>query len=163
MMLYLDTCALVKLYVDEALSQELSAALDEAEAVATFLLAYAEARAAFARARRETRLSSHTYRHIVDAFEEDWPRYIAVEVTDRLVKSAGNLGGSRALCGYDALHLASALSLPERVHSSLMFVAFDRELNIAAKRRSASHSSSRSVRRRLDTSRFSECVSDTLR
>jgi hypothetical protein len=80
------------------------------------------------------RLSSHAYRHLVDAFEEDWPHYIAVEVTDRIVKSAGNLAASRALHGYDALHLASALSLPERVHSSLMFVAFDRRLNIAAKR-----------------------------
>ena len=39
MMLYLDTSALVKLYVDEPLSQELSAAVDEAEAVATSLLA----------------------------------------------------------------------------------------------------------------------------
>ena len=38
MMLYLDTSALVKLYVDEPLAQELSAAVDEAEAVATSLL-----------------------------------------------------------------------------------------------------------------------------
>ena len=134
MMLYLDTSALVKLYVDEPLSQELSAAVDESEAVATSLLAYAEAMAAFARARREARLSPHGYRHIVDAFEEDWPRYIVVEVTDRLVKNAGNLAVSRALRGYDALHLASALSLRERVPSAVMFVAFDRELNIAAKR-----------------------------
>lgn len=134
MMLYLDTSALVKLYVDEPLSQELSAAVDESEAVATSLLAYAEAMAAFARARRDARLSPHGYRHIVDAFEEDWPRYIVVEVTDRLVKSAGNLAASRALRGYDALHLASALSLRERVPSAVMFVAFDRELNIAAKR-----------------------------
>lgn len=134
MMLYLDASALVKLYVDEPLSQELSAAVDEAEAVATSLLAYAETMAAFARARREGRLSPHGYRHIVDAFEEDWPCYIAVEVTDRLVKSAGTLAASRALRGYDALHLASALSLRERVPSAVMFVAFDRELNIAAKR-----------------------------
>ena len=48
MMLYLDTSALVKLFVDEPLSQELSVAVDEAEAIATSLLAYAEARAAFA-------------------------------------------------------------------------------------------------------------------
>lgn len=134
MMLYLDTSALVKLYVAEPLSQELSAAVDEAEAVATSLLAYAEAMAAFARARREARLSLHGYRHIVDAFEEDWPRYIAVEVTDRLVKNAGHLAVSRALRGYDALHLASALSLHERVSSLMMFMAFDRELSIAAKR-----------------------------
>jgi predicted nucleic acid-binding protein len=45
MMLYLDTSASVKLYVDEPMSQELSAAVGEAEAVATSLLAYAEAMA----------------------------------------------------------------------------------------------------------------------
>jgi uncharacterized protein len=123
MMLYLDTSALVKLYVDEPLSQELSAAVDEAETVATSLLAYAEARAAFARARREARFSPHAYRHIVDAFEEDWPRYITVEVTDQIVKHAGNLAATRALRGYD-----------ERISLSVMFLAFDRELSVAAKR-----------------------------
>ena len=45
MMLYLDTSALVKLYVDEPRSQELSAAVDKSEAVATSLFAYAEAMA----------------------------------------------------------------------------------------------------------------------
>jgi len=61
MMLYLDTSALVKLYVDEPMSRDLAIAVDEAEAIATSLLAYAEARAAFARARREARLSAHAY------------------------------------------------------------------------------------------------------
>jgi hypothetical protein len=56
---------------------------------------------------------------------------MTVEVTDRLVKRAGDLAVSR---GYDALHVASALSLHERVPSSVMFLAFDRELSIAAKR-----------------------------
>lgn len=136
MMLYVDTSALVKLYVEEPLSQELSYAVDEAEAVATSLLAYTEAIAAFARARREVRLSPQEYRRVVDAFEEDWSRYITVEVTDRLVKTAGHLAASRALRGYDALHLASALTLRERVPSSMMFVAFDRALSVAAKRES---------------------------
>lgn len=136
MMLYVDTSALVKLYVEEPLSQELSYAVDEAEAVATSLLAYTEAMAAFARARREVRLSPQEYRRVVDAFEEDWSRYITVEVTDRLVKTAGHLAASRALRGYDALHLASALTLRERVPSSMMFVAFDRALSVAAKRES---------------------------
>lgn len=136
MMLYVDTSALVKLYVEEPLSQELSYAVDEAEAVATSLLAYTEAIAAFARARREVRLSPQEYRRVVDAFEEDWSRYITVEVTDRLVKTAGHLAASRTLRGYDALHLASALTLRERVPSSMMFVAFDRALSVAAKRES---------------------------
>lgn len=135
MMLYLDTRALVKLYVDEPTSQELTSALDNTEAVATSLLAYTEARAAFARARREARLSAQAYRQVVETFNKDWPRYITVEITDRLVKDAGELAAHRALRGYDALHLASALVLREQI-SSVTFLAFDRELNAAAKRES---------------------------
>jgi predicted nucleic acid-binding protein len=70
----------------------------------------------------------------VDAFAEDWSRYVAVEVTDRLVKEAGDLAVHRALRWYDALHLASALSLRERVSSAVTFLAFDRTLTVAAKR-----------------------------
>lgn len=68
MILYLDTSALVKLYVEEPLSQELTVAVTEAEAVATSLIAYTESRAAFARARREARLSLPVYRRIVETF-----------------------------------------------------------------------------------------------
>ena len=134
MILYLDTSALVKLYVEEPLSQELTEAVDKAEAVATSLIAYTETRAAFARARREARFSAQTYRRIVGEFVEDWPRYIAIEVTDPLVKDAGDLADSRALRGYDALHLASVLNLCQQVTASVTFLAFDRALSLAAKR-----------------------------
>ena len=133
-MLYLDTSALVKLYVDEPMSQELAVAVDEADAIATSLLAHAEARTAFARARREARLSQHAYRQCVEAFAEDWPRYIIVEVTDRLVKEAGELAAHRGLRGYDAVHLASALTLRERVSLEVMFLAFDHALMVVARR-----------------------------
>src|SRR5574338_1356415 len=81
-------------------------------------------------ARREARLSAQGYRHVVEAFVEDWTRYIAVQVTDRLVKDAGDLAAHRVLRGYDALHLASALVLREQI-SSIIFLAFDRELMAA--------------------------------
>ncbi len=134
MILYLDTSALVKLYVEEPLSQKLTVAVAESEAVATSLIAYTEARASFARARREARLPIQIYRRIVEAFSEDWPRYIAVAVTDRLVKDAGDLAANRALRGYDALHLAAALSLSQQVTAPVTFLAFDRALSLAAKR-----------------------------
>jgi predicted nucleic acid-binding protein len=125
---------LVKLYVDEPMSQELAVAVDEAEAVATSLLACAEARAAFARARCEARLSVQAYRQVVEAFVEDWDRYVVIEVTDRLVKDAGELAAHRALRGYDALHLASALVLRDQVSSGVTFLASDHELMRAARR-----------------------------
>lgn len=134
MMLYLDTSALVKLYVDEPMSQELAVAVEEAEAVATSLLAYAEARAAFACARREARLSAQASRQVVEAFVEDWGRYVVIEVTDRLVMDAGELATHRALRGYDALHVASALTLREQAPSGVTFLAFDHELIRSARR-----------------------------
>ena len=82
MMLYLDTSALVKLYVDETKSEAVQHAVRQADAVATSLLAYTEARAAFARSRRERRFTSQVYSRIVSAFEEDWNRYVVIEVTD---------------------------------------------------------------------------------
>ena len=134
MILYLDTSALVKLYVEEPLSQELTEAVAEAEAVATSLIAYTESRAALARARRESRLSTQAYRRIVGEFVEDWPRYITIAVTDPLVKDAGDLADRRALRGYDALQLASVLNLCQQVTVSVTFLAFDRTLSLAAKR-----------------------------
>ena len=134
MILYLDTSALVKLYVEEPLSQELTVAVADAEAVATSLVAYVESRAAFARARREARLSAQIYRRIEEAFATDWPRYISIEVTDLLVKDAGDLAVTRSLRGYDALHLASAVSLRQQVNTSVTFLAFGRALSLAAKR-----------------------------
>ena len=133
MMLYLDTSALVKLYVDETKSEAVQHAVRQADAVATSLLAYTEARAAFARSRRERRFTSQVYSRIVSAFEEDWNRYVVIEVTDALVKAAGLLAESRALRGYDALHLASALNLQNRATVSVSFMAFDRQLMTAAK------------------------------
>jgi predicted nucleic acid-binding protein len=133
MMLYLDTSALVKLYVDEPKSEAVKKSVGQADAVATSLLAYAEARAAFARASREGKFAPQVYRRIIGAFEEDWNRYVAVEVTDILVKAAGRLAESRALRGYDALHLASALSLQNQASVPVTFMAFDRQLMTAAK------------------------------
>lgn len=134
MMLYLDTSAMVKLYVEESMSSEVVAAVEEAEAVATSLIGYAEARAAFARARREARLSAQAYRHVVQEFIEDWNRFVVIEVTDQVVKHAGDLAAQRALRGFDALHLASALNLRDRLATPVTFLAFDQELTLAAKR-----------------------------
>jgi len=51
--LYLDTSALVKLYVQEVGSADVNDWLKDADAAATSWVAYAEARAAFARGLRE--------------------------------------------------------------------------------------------------------------
>jgi len=48
-------------------------------------------------------------------FDRDWRRYVRIPVTSRLVRLAGELAERHALKGYDAVHLASAVTLREKV------------------------------------------------
>jgi uncharacterized protein with PIN domain len=56
-MLYLDTSVLVKIYVEEDGSITIREQVNNARFVATSMIAYVEARAAFARRRRERKLA----------------------------------------------------------------------------------------------------------
>ena len=131
MILYLDTSALVKLYVEEAGSAEVATWVDEATVVATSRVAYAEARAAFARQRREGGFTAGLWRKAVAILDDDWGRYAIVEVSDGVVRMAGRLADRHALRGFDAIHLAAALELrPTR--DQIRFGCFDERLSLAA-------------------------------
>ena len=91
MILYLDTSALVKLYVEEAESTTIAAAVERAAAVATARITYVEARAALARYARAGGLAPGELRRVVRQFDEEWAQYSVVEVTDALVRRAGAL------------------------------------------------------------------------
>ncbi len=134
MILYLDTSALVKMYVEEVGSADVRNKSGQAEGIATSRIAYAEARAALARKYREGGLSGSDYRLVVEELDQDWANYFAVEVSDSLVKSAGRLAEKYALRGADAIHLASAVILAKEVGRSLMFACFDGQLSSAARK-----------------------------
>jgi len=108
--LYLDTSSLVKLYVSEMESGTVRELVDTAEVAASSRLAYVEARAAFARKRREHGVTPKDYQNIVQDFDRDWESYFLVDVADALVKTAGHLAEKHALRGYDAIHLSSAVT-----------------------------------------------------
>jgi predicted nucleic acid-binding protein len=107
--LYLDTSSLVKLYVDEVGSGDVQRLVELAEIVTTSAVAYPEARAAFARRRRERSLTPAAFRRAKGAFEVDWPRVLSLNVSGPLARSAGDLAERHRLRGFDALHLASYL------------------------------------------------------
>lgn len=133
MILYLDTSAVVKLYVEEEGSDKVKAALEQARVVATSLIGHTEVRAAFARAKREARLHAKEHRQVLEDFDRDWGCYFILEVTEGLVRRAGVLAESHALRAYDALHLASALTLLDRAQTAITFLCFDQELEAAAR------------------------------
>lgn len=133
MILYVDTSALVKLYVEEAGTTEVVARVRQATAVVTARVTYAEARAAFARHRREGALRATDLRRVVRELDAEWGSYGVVEVSDPVVRRAGALAERHALRGYDAVQLAAALDV-RRAGGDVQFVAFDARLCRAARR-----------------------------
>jgi predicted nucleic acid-binding protein len=121
---YFETSAIVKLVIAEEGSQEAGAVWDASDVAITNRLAYAEARAALAAARRSRRLSSEALSDAKSALEGRFAELDLIEATDEVVRSAGDLAEDHALPGFDAIHLASALALGAEV----ILVTWDRDL-----------------------------------
>ena len=134
MIVYLDTSSLVKLYVEEDESSKVDVLVKSSEVTATSLLAYAEARAAFARRFREKAFTTDEYNRLKEFFDKDWSRYLILSVTGDMIRLAGDLAEKHALRGFDSIHLASALTLRQELSSPIVFSCFDDNLQKASER-----------------------------
>ncbi len=133
MILYLETSSLVKLYVREKDSEAVRACVEASEAVATSVLAYAEARAAFARKLREQGITRDAHGAVKRALDADWPSFFVLNVTAGTARAAGDLAEKHGLRGFDALHLASAVELRTAGVADLRFSSADDRLRAAAR------------------------------
>ena len=137
MTVYLDTSNLVKLYVDEPDAAEVQQSVTEADVVATSVLAYAEARAAFARRRREKLMTSTEARLAFQQLDADWPRFLVIVLGDELARAAGRLADVHGVRGCDAVHLASFEALLTRCDGepdeNVQFSCADDRLSRAAR------------------------------
>ncbi len=131
LILYLDTSALIKLYIDKQNCDAVRAAVSEAELSFISMVGYPEARAALARKRREDNLADDEYAAAVSNLDDDWSAFSRLIVYDELARFAGETAQRYTLRRFDAMHLASALYAAVR-HSDLEFLAFDDRLNAAA-------------------------------
>ena len=132
MILYLDTSALVKLYVREAYSLSVRAWVDTATVVATAEVAYVEVLSALARRLRDGTLDEPAYEGAVAAVERDWAQLLVLGL-ERL--RAGQLVGRHRLRAFDAVHVAAAMSLADRVAPEpVRFASFDLGQQEAARR-----------------------------
>jgi predicted nucleic acid-binding protein len=132
MLLYLDTSSLVKLYVEEEDSPEIEALVKDSEVAATSIIAYAEARAAFARRFREKAFSKTAHNRIKKFLDEDWTRYFILNITEEIIRLAGDFAEKHALRGFDSIHLASASFFRQNISASVIFSCSDAKLLAAA-------------------------------
>jgi len=132
MILYLDTSALLKRYFKECGSAEVISQWKKADAITTSMVAYAETMAAVFRKKRETDSSPSLFKKILNSFHKDWESFILVEVTNALNEKIDKLLESYVLRGFDAIHLASALTIHQTIPEDLIFACYDQRLLQAA-------------------------------
>lgn len=136
MILYLDTSALIKVYIDESGSDLVASWLARTEETATSVVAYAEAYSAFRRAfRMEKRLGEKELKETLQRFEEDWKEggYTLAGVSHLVLEKAREVILRHDLKGFDGIHLGTALLLNEHLEEAI-FGAFDKKLLQAAER-----------------------------
>jgi predicted nucleic acid-binding protein len=109
---YFDTSALVKRMIDEPGSDVADEVWRAADVVVSSELVYPEARAAMAAAQRAGRIGPKRLRQLVRSLDDVFDTLEVLEFERILGVSAGVLAERHGLRGYDAVHLASALSVP---------------------------------------------------
>ena len=102
---------------------------DRAESVVSSQLVYPEARAAAAAAFRGRRITLATLRRAVDRIDGLCAELDVIGLDPDLAHTAGELAEAHGLRGYDAVHLATALSID--VDSTLL-ATWDGDLARAA-------------------------------
>jgi uncharacterized protein len=133
LILYLDTSAFIKLYVNEPGAKIMRDAVADAAQVHAHWIAYPEMRAVLARLQRMSRQSMEVFNRSKRDFEKDWDLVSAILPDERLLRRAGELAERLGLRGYDSVHLAAAESLHVgHGMGFLCFASFDDRLNQAA-------------------------------
>ncbi len=126
---YFETSALIKLLIAEEGTDDAARIWDASDLIATSRLTHPESRAALASARRAGRVSDSQLRVAKDALDDRFQGVEVIEITNEIARLAGDLAEKHRLRGYDAVHLASALTFA----GDSVLVSWDRDLVEAAR------------------------------
>jgi predicted nucleic acid-binding protein len=130
--LYCDTSAFLKLFVDEEGSDWMIKARDACQSIAVCRITWAESMAAFAQRSRFKGANKAALDQSRTALQQAWHGFAIVDISQLIVEQAGVYAEAFALWGYDSVQLAAAHNLQEQVSLPLTFACFDRRLNQAA-------------------------------
>ena len=132
---YLDTSALVKLYVREPGTEQMLRLADPAggHTLALLGLTRVEFRSAVRQRERAGDLAHDIAARLIDSLEEHLANFFVVQpLTDLVMQEAAALLDRHALRAYDAVQLAGCLMLRARLGRHATFVCSDRQLAKAA-------------------------------
>jgi uncharacterized protein len=128
MICYLDSSALVKVFLKERGGAEVKQFMDEAHTVGTVAVSRAEVVAALQKA---VRLGITPNEEAVAArhrFRMEWPEYFRLPVSDLLVERACDMAWTYGLRGYDSVQLAAAVMWQATLDTPVFMATFDLRL-----------------------------------
>ena len=134
MIIYLDTSALLKQYIQEAGSEDVEKLLASTEGTGTNQLTYVEMASAISRAVRMELISADEAQLTWEDFLVDWELLVRLDTSGQITKRAATLAWEHGLRGYDAIHLASALTWQDAIDTPVTLATYDRELWSAAQK-----------------------------
>jgi len=134
MILYLDTSALVKRYIQEAGTDEVIALLESAESVGSASLTKVEMAAAFEKTVRQGWVKRKIAMQAWQDFLDHWSSFTRLNTSSGSIDRASALAWEYGLRGYDAMHLACALLWKETLETQITMATFDRDLWQASKK-----------------------------
>jgi uncharacterized protein len=115
-MLYIDSSALVKRYVQENGSKAVTSRFERGEAIYTSVLSFAEVHAAIGRKYRDRELSVNEKQKLVDEFQADWLFSLSIlELTINTMSALPSLCEQYFLKAGDAIHLSAAFWLRDAI------------------------------------------------
>ncbi len=133
-MIYLDSSALVKRYIEEPGSDKMRSLLEEDQVFATSRLTYPEILSAFTRKHRTGELSRAKYNGLLRDFESAWGIFLIIEFGKVLMPAIKKIIAQHGLKGADGIHLASATWLRSASKDEIVFVTSDQALLEAARK-----------------------------
>ena len=132
MILFCDTSALAKLFIEEEHSALMIETADRASTVAVCRIAWVELIAAMARRVREAPADSDLIDLGRNQFELSWRDFAIVEINQKLIRLAGEMAEAFALRAYDSVQLAAAKTLHDGSSQKILFACFDKRLQKAS-------------------------------
>jgi predicted nucleic acid-binding protein len=130
--LFCDTSALIKLLISEPGSDQMAESSFHAEAIAVCRITWAEVMAGMARRQRDDPISGDDIEQARQRLIDRWENFTIVEVSQRLVETAGRFADVFSLRGYDSVQLAAGHELHSNGDQPVLFACYDRRLNQAA-------------------------------
>jgi predicted nucleic acid-binding protein len=130
--LFADTSALIKLYLDEPHTNAMRQLARDSQVLCVCRVAWAEAFAALAQRVRLKSADTDAAELARRELARHWVSFSVIDVTQPVVERAGDYADTFSLRADDAVQLAAAQELAAHLDDPPAFACFDRRLNRAA-------------------------------